>query len=309
MKYFFVFCFLFFCNLKASSPVFCAIVSDMKTGKVFYEKNSTKKMQPASLAKMMTLLLTFKALRENKIKPNTLIRFSKKAAGQSPSKLGEYVGRKISVRQAILALITKSANDVAVALAEHVGGSEKQFVKMMNKEARDLKMFSTHFENSSGLHNSKQLTTARDMLRLSRVLLTKYSGYYHLFSTKKFLYKNKYLYNHNKLLGKKNGIIIDGIKTGFVNASGFNLAASAKKGNQRLIVVVLGGVSSKYRDKCVAELFKKGFNKQLKKESLFLAKLENRKEKPVSYLKNYEMSNGKMGIYNKLKAKSFGVKE
>lgn len=304
MRY--IVCFLIFgfiSSLSAHTPTLCAIVADMKTGKVFYEKNSGVRVQPASLTKMMTLLLTFKALRQNKIKPNTMITFSRKAANQRPSRLGERIGKNISVHNAILALITKSANDVAVALAEHLGGSEANFVEMMNKEAKFLKMHSTNFRNASGLADSRQLTTVKDMLLLSKTLITKYSCYYHLFGTKKFFYKNRCLYNHNKLLGKKKGMVIDGIKTGFVNASGFNLAASAKKGNQRLIVVVLGGQSSRYRDIYVTKLLEKGFKNQFRQRTMFLAKIDADKKNymraKASCLQNNSDEN-KVGIYNKL---------
>jgi D-alanyl-D-alanine carboxypeptidase len=169
----------------------------------------------------------------------------------------------LSVRQAVLALITKSANDVAVVLAENIAGSETAFVARMNKEARRLGMISTHFCNASGLPHAQQISTARDMARLSRVLIYQYSKYYPLFSTKSFMYAGQTYPNHNALLGRtRNGVVIDGLKTGFVSASGFNLAASAVKGDRRLIVVVLGGPDRLWRDARVAYLFRYGFDGQ-----------------------------------------------
>jgi D-alanyl-D-alanine carboxypeptidase len=243
------------------SPVNAAIVVNVKNGEVIYSYNADQKTQPASLAKMMTLLLVFKALREKKISMSTMIRISPYAASQQPSILGLRSGEFISVRDAILALIVKSANDIAVALAEHIGKNEKMFVAMMNKEAKRLGMSSTVFFNPSGWKNPRQLTTARDMAKLARALLNEYPGHYHLFSNKQFNMGKKCIKGHNHLLGKKGNIIVDGIKTGYVTASGFNLAASAVKGRNRLIAVVLGGKTSKQRDDMADLLLRKGFSK------------------------------------------------
>jgi D-alanyl-D-alanine carboxypeptidase len=248
------------------SPVSAAIVVNAKNGEIIYSHNADQKTQPASLAKMMTLLLTFKALQQRKISLSTMICVSPHAASQSPSVLGLKSGESISVRNAILALIVKSANDIAIALAECVGKTEKSFVAMMNREAKRLGMSNTVFFNPSGWKNPDQLTTARDMAKLARALLNEYPGYYHLFSNKQFSIGDKCIRGHYALLGRRGDIVIDGIKTGFVNASGFNLAASAVKGKTRLVAVVLGGKTSKERDVLANFLLKKGFSKVLSRE-------------------------------------------
>jgi len=250
------------------APISTALVVDAKTGEVIYSSNPDQKTQPASLTKMMTLLLTFKAIQQKKIYPTTMIKISANAASQQPCSLGLRAGEVISVRNAILSLVTRSANDIAVALAEHIGGTEKNFVALMNKEAKRLGMSSTVFCNPSGWKNPQQLSTGRDMAKLARALLNEYPGYYHFFSTKQFCFNNKCIKTHNRLLGKRGSFIVDGIKTGFLNASGFNLAASARRGNKRLIAVVLGGRTGKERDDRANMLLKKGFSKLLSKEIL-----------------------------------------
>ena len=260
---FLLFLLLAFCseNVECYSPVKAALVIDAKTGSVVYSFNADVQTPPASLTKMMTLLLTYKALKQRKIRMNSTIRISRNAANQSPCKLGLKVGDTITVKNAILAIITKSANDIAVALGEFIGGSEKKFVEMMNKEAKRLGMKSTIFMNPSGWKNPRQLSTASDMAKLSRELILKYREYYYLFNTKSFAYKKITMQNHNHLLGQHGDINIDGLKTGYIAASGYNLAASATHKKQRLIVVVLGGETARKRDKQVLELFKKGFKR------------------------------------------------
>jgi len=248
-------------------PVHGVFVADVDNGNAIYSYNADKQTQPASLTKMMTLLLTFRELQKGTIKWDTMIKVSRHAADQSPTKLGLKAGASISVRNAVLSLITKSANDMAVALAEYLGGTEANFVKKMNEEAKRLGMMSTLFVNPSGWKNTKQRTTARDMFKLSKALLKEYPKYYSLFSTKIFNYEKQHLANHNNLLGRHvmgtpNGtgyFVVDGIKTGYVAASGFNLAASATNGKIRLIAVVLGGKTARQRDAQMNLLLQKGF--------------------------------------------------
>ncbi len=261
----------------ADVPVKAAFVMDARTGRYVCGYNEDVQTQPASLTKMMTLLLTFKALKSRKISLNSKLKISKNAAMQRPCKLGLKVGEKITVRNAILALVTRSANDVAVALGEFVAGNENTFVYLMNKEARRLNMRSTVFVNPSGWKNPKQLSTARDIAKLARALIRDYPRYYHFFSTKKFSYKRASIENHNKLLGARNGIVIDGIKTGYVAASGYNLAASARKGKRRLIAVVLGGKTAKQRDEEVNCLLKKGFSRKKGKSMSEIISLKSKK--------------------------------
>ena len=209
---------------KSASIAICA-----ETGEVHHEQNADTVTHPASLTKMMTLYLTFKAIKEKKLTPLQQLRVSHYATQQAPSKLGLKAGSTLTVREAILALITKSANDAAVVLAEALGGTEGHFAQLMTSQGRKLGMTKTTFKNASGLPNKLQVTTARDMATLSRSLYKHFPDFYHLFKTQKFAHKGVVHGNHNKLLGKVKGV--DGIKTGFINASGFNLAASMVRDN------------------------------------------------------------------------------
>lgn len=238
---------------------YASIVMDADTGAILSRQSADKVLHPASLTKMMTLVMLFEALDEHNIKMNDRITVSRKAASMVPSKLAIPAGGSITVKDAIYALVTKSANDVAVAIAERLGGSESNFSSMMTKKARDIGMSRTKFVNASGLHNKKQVTTARDMARLARYIIKNYPHYYHVFSARNFTYDGKTYRNHNHLMFTYEGM--DGIKTGYVHASGFNLVASAKRNNHRLIGVVFGGRSSKTRNSHMARLMDDGFKK------------------------------------------------
>lgn len=282
------------CCASNSAPLNAAIVVNAKTGGILYAHNIDDKTQPASIAKMMTLLITFRQLKQKAIRLDTMIKVSANAASQSPCKLGVKCGDSISVLDAILAMVTKSANDITIALAEHLGrGSLQRFVDMMNKETKRLRMTSTVFLNPSGWKDPNQLTTARDIAKLSRALLVEYPEYYHFFSTKNFSFKKQIYKNHNTLLGTKNGVVVDGIKTGFINASGYNTAVSAKKGQDRLIVVFFGGKSARQRDQAVAELLKDGFEKlSARRKATLLAKCVKKSSdstSPEKHLKNSKL--------------------
>lgn len=240
-------------------PTYAAFAIDAASGKVLYYNNADTFTHPASLTKMMTLYLLFDALDRRQVTKKTRIRISRRATRQKPSKLGLGVKQTISVQDAIMALITKSANDVAVAVAEALGGTEPNFARLMTKKARSLGMPHTTFKNASGLHRRHQLTTARDMATLSRKLFLKHPKYFHLFKTRTFHYKGRKYGNHNKLLGKVPGV--DGIKTGYVYASGFNLAVSVVRGGKRIIVIVMGGRTRKGRDKEMIRLINATFKK------------------------------------------------
>ncbi|MBS0271627.1 MAG: D-alanyl-D-alanine carboxypeptidase [Proteobacteria bacterium] len=262
-----LFCFLLaFCFLissptlarKSASIVICA-----ETGKVQHEQNADAITHPASLTKMMTLYLTFKALRDGKLTLKQKLPVSKFASKQSPCKLWLKPGTTISVRDAILGLITKSANDAAAVLGEALGnGSEAKFAQIMTSQAQKLGMSKTIFKNASGLPHKQQVTTARDMATLSRALYKHFPDYFPLFKTKQFTHKGVVHANHNKLLGKVKGV--DGIKTGFINASGFNLAASMVRDNRRIIAVVMGGDSAKSRDQKMVKLLEATHSKMRK---------------------------------------------
>lgn len=229
------------------------IVVCAETGKIYDAINADELIPPASLTKMMTLYLTFKALREGRLTLHQKIPVSHHATRQQPSKLGLKKGSCITVQHAILGLVVKSANDAAVALAEALGGgSEKHFANHMTDQAQRLGMKNTIFRNASGLPHKGQITTARDMAVLSRALYKHFPEHYSLFKTKQFAYCGTVHKNHNHLLGKVKGV--DGIKTGFTCASGFNLAASMVRGEHRLIAVVLGGETRHARDRKMAHL-------------------------------------------------------
>ena len=254
-------CSVIFHNAKAEYvPPYCEILIEAASGKILYAYNSHEKTQPASLTKMMTLYVVFREIEKNHLKLTDRVPFSAKAVQQKPSRLGVDQGASISVREAIIALVVKSANDVAVALAERVGGSTEAFVELMNCYAKMLGMHNTNFCNPSGWKCKTQYTTAVDMAKLARALLINLKGFYSVFSTKNVKYCGSVLKNHNNILGElSDGIIVDGIKTGYVAASGYNLVASAKKYDKRLIAVVLGGQSARCRDNRIKYLFLCGF--------------------------------------------------
>ena len=236
---------------------YASLVLDAKTGEVLYARKADVQRYPASLTKMMTLYMVFEALDEGRLTLNQSLHVSRRAAGMPPSKLGLRRGNSIKVKDAILALVTKSANDVAVVVAEALGKTESQFAQMMTRKAWELGLAKTRFRNASGLPNKGQVTTARDMAKLARALLRHYPGYYKYFSTKSFTYKGRTYRNHNRLLKTYKGT--DGIKTGYIRASGFNLVASTVRNGRRLIAVVFGGKSGRSRNRHMAKLLDKGF--------------------------------------------------
>lgn len=233
---------------------YAAIVIDANTGKTLHSSGADARRYPASLTKMMTLYLTFEALSRGKIKKTTPVKFSSHAAAQPPTKLGIKVGKSITVEQAIMALITRSANDAASALAEMLGGSEPQFARMMTAKARSLGMKGTVFRNPHGLPDTGQFTTARDMATLGIALREHFPQYYDYFSIRSFKFGKQRIANHNKLLGRIKGV--DGIKTGYTRASGFNLVSSVSDGQRKIVAVVMGGTSGRSRDNQMAELIR-----------------------------------------------------
>ena len=238
---------------------YAALVMDADTGLVLYHKNANKRLHPASLTKMMTMLMVFDALDRGTLRLNDRIYISKHAATMIPSKIGLKPGSAIKVKDAIYALATKSANDIAVALAEKLGGSEKNFALMMTRKARTFGMSKTRFMNASGLHDPLQVSTARDMAKLGRILIKSYPKHYHYFSAKSFTYQGKTYRSHNKLLNTYAGM--DGLKTGYIRQSGFNIVTSAERNNRRLIGVVFGGKTSKSRNAHMEKLLNRGFAK------------------------------------------------
>ena len=250
-----------------------AIIIDYDTKEVLFEINADTLNYPASLVKIMTLYILFDYLDKNKIEMNTKMRVSKVAASRSRSKLYLKEGSTINVKDTIMALIVKSANDVATVVAEHISGTERDFAKLMTKYAKKIGMTKTTFKNASGLPNRGQLTTARDISILSHALIYNFPDYYKLFNKEKFVWQGKTYKNHNKLMKSYEGA--DGIKTGYIRDSGFQLAFSAVKENKRLIGIYFGGDTGKQRDKSLAFLMNKEFKELNLNSKKILEKKQN----------------------------------
>jgi D-alanyl-D-alanine carboxypeptidase (penicillin-binding protein 5/6) len=247
-------------TLVVAAPVMAmagnaSLILDARTGQVLSSENADELNHPASLTKMMTIYMTFEAMSRGKISWNSPITVSKYAASRPPTKLGVRAGGTITVREAVLGMITKSANDAAAAMGETLGGSESNFARMMTQKARQLGMSRTTFYNASGLPDSRQLTTARDMSTLAIALMRNYPSEYRLFATASFNFRGKTIRGHNNLMYRYQGM--DGIKTGYTNASGFNLVSAVKDGNRRVVGVVLGGRTARSRDDKMAGLLDK----------------------------------------------------
>jgi D-alanyl-D-alanine carboxypeptidase len=242
---------------QVGSARYSSIVVDAASGDVLEEVNPDELRHPASLTKMMTLYLTFEALRDRRITLDQAVPVSAHAASMEPTKLGLLPGSRLIVEQAILGLVTKSANDAAAALGELLGGSEDRFAEMMTLRARALGMSHSTFLNASGLPNPDQWTTARDLAILSRRLINDFPGYYRYFSTPSFAWHRQIIFNHDNLLRTYPGA--DGLKTGYTDASGHNLVTSAVRGGVRLVGVVLGAGSNNERDIHMASLLDHGF--------------------------------------------------
>ncbi|WP_261618142.1 D-alanyl-D-alanine carboxypeptidase family protein [Microbaculum marinisediminis] len=234
-----------------------ALVFDTGTGEVLHAYGAYTPWHPASLTKIMTAYVTFEAIRDGTVTMKSPVRVSELALSQPPSKMGFPVGTEISIEYALRILMVKSANDIAVALAEAVGGNYDVFVAKMNSTARRLGMWDTRYVNSHGLHDERQVTTAHDLALLTRAMIRDYPQYQAFFEIQSIQVGQKVLRNHNKLIGRFRGA--DGMKTGYVCASGFNIVATATRGGRRLAAVVLGGVRSSLRDEVTAGLLEAGF--------------------------------------------------
>ncbi|HEY4250063.1 MAG TPA: D-alanyl-D-alanine carboxypeptidase family protein [Roseomonas sp.] len=243
---------------QIGSDRYSAIVQDARTGATLMAANADEPRHPASLTKMMTLYMLFEAIRDGRAALDTPIMMSREAASQPPSRLGLPAGNSLTAEQAILALVTKSANDVAFALGEFLGGGdEDRFAQMMTLRARSLGMTRTTFRNASGLPDPDQVTTARDIVLLGRRLREDFPAYYHYFSTDSFRFRGQVIPSHNRLLAEYEGT--DGIKTGYVNDSGFNLVTSVERDGQRLIGAVFGGATSRERDRHMMAILDQSF--------------------------------------------------
>ena len=245
------------------SPNNSYVVFEEKNRSILLQKNANEKIYPASLVKLMTLYLTFEALENKKISLNTSIKISQRAEEISRvnkvNTLHLRQGQTITVREAILAIVVRSFNEAAIGLAEIISNDEWQFVKKMNNKALDLGMYNSSFRNASGLHDFSQYTTALDLARLAMSIKKDFPDYYHLFSLKHFKFHREKYKTHNHILDEYRGA--EGLKTGFTNASGFNLIASAKKGNIRVISVLIGCPSSQKRENLTKQLLNEAFKK------------------------------------------------
>ncbi len=251
---------------ESYSPQFSSIVVDGNSGAVLSSNNPDGIRRPASLTKIMTLYLLFERLDAGKMKLDTEMEVSEFASEQAPTKLGLKPGQTLKVEDAIKGLVTRSANDAAVVIAEAVAGDETEFAKLMTRKARALGMSKTTYRNASGLPNDEQLTTARDQATLGRAIQDRYPRYYRYFATSVFNYRGQSIRNHNRLLGNVEGV--DGIKTGYTRASGFNLVSSMRRGNRHLVGVVLGGRSGGSRDATMRNLLAENLEKGATKRTV-----------------------------------------
>ena len=233
-------------------PPYAAIVVDANSGRVLHASNPDSLRHPASITKIMTLYLLFEQLETGKLKLDSRLPVSAHAAAQEPSKLGLEPGQAIATEEAIKAVVTKSANDIAVAIAEAIGGSEENFATLMTHKAHELGMTRTVYKNASGLPDDEQVTTARDQALLGRTIQDRFPRYYRYFATSSFHFHGMDIRNHNHLLGRIQGV--DGIKTGYTRASGFNLVTSVRRGARHVVAVVFGGSSSSARDARMRDL-------------------------------------------------------
>ncbi|MGH6726832.1 MAG: D-alanyl-D-alanine carboxypeptidase family protein, partial [Pseudolabrys sp.] len=243
---------------ESYEPSYSSIVVDANSGAVMQATNADSPRHPASLTKIMTLYLLFERLEAGKIKMTTEMEVSPHAAAQAPSKLGLRPGQTIAVETAIRAIVTKSANDVAVIVAEALGGDEADFAKQMTAKARALGMMHTTYHNASGLPDNLQMTTARDQAILGRAIQDRFPQYYRYFSTRYFAYHGRMIRNHNHLLGSVDGV--DGIKTGYIHDSGFNIVTSVRRNGRHIIAVMFGGHTAEARDARVRSMIDNNIN-------------------------------------------------
>ncbi|MCB1475654.1 MAG: serine hydrolase [Rhodobiaceae bacterium] len=258
---------------------YAALVADGFTGRVVFARNADDKRYPASLTKIMTLYILFEEMEAGRMSMSTRLKVSSHAAAQAPSKLGLKPGQTIAVQDAILALVTKSANDIAVVVAEGIEGSESAFASRMTRTARRIGMDNTTYRNASGLPDRRQMTTARDQMTLARDIMRRFPEQYKLFRTKTFSYAGRRYGNHNHLLGNFQGT--EGIKTGYIRDSGFNLVATVRRDGKLLVGVVMGGKTGRSRDAHMRDILTASFPKVRPGQMELYAKLPHREEIPM----------------------------
>lgn len=259
---------------------YAAFVADLETGEVLHARRPDAARYPASLTKMMTLYMLFEALEREELSLTTQLTMSAEGASRPPSKLGVPAGGTISVETAIRALVIRSANDVAVMVAERLGGSEADFAAAMTDRAVDLGLTATVFRNASGLPDATQRTTARDMARLAHALHRDFPQYFHYFNERSFAYAGRTYTTHNTLVGRVRGV--DGLKTGYIRASGFNIAVTAERNGTRLVTVVMGGATAPVRDAHALELVEAAFSTlDARRDGMILASLNSPRISPI----------------------------
>ena len=268
---------------------FSSIVMDATSGRTLQQYRADQSRYPASLTKLMTIYIMLEEIEAGRLKPDTQIYISRNASIQPPSKMGLRRGQRIAARIAMQALIVKSANDVATAVAEHISGSETKFAKRMTRTARAIGLYDSHFTNASGLYHWRQQTTARDMAKLAQILLQRFAQYETMWQTTSFAYKGKTFQTHNRILRRMEGAL--GMKTGYIRASGYNIATAVQRDGKRIIVVVVGGRSAVVRDRHVMSLAERSLHraKKYKRDHPQQNKLQQAAiwlNKPVSHLQN-----------------------
>lgn len=245
-------------NLKAHTPIKSSLVVDAHSGKILHSENATSRIHPASLTKLMTLYMSFDAIKRGVIKLDQILIASSNAENMKPCKLGLVKGESISVKNAIMALIVKSANDAAVVIAESIASNEEKFARMMNVKAKQIGMHHTNFMNSSGWHHPDQKTTALDLAKLTLAIKKDFPEYYKLFNSTSFIYKGQTIKGHNKVTENYAGA--EGMKTGYTKPSGFNLVTTASREGKSLVAIVTGGKTALERDNKIISLLDKHFN-------------------------------------------------
>lgn len=266
----------------AGARVQASILLNAKTGKILEANNPDSLCYPASLTKLMTLYVTFQQLSSGKMTLAQQLTVSEHAAAQAPTKLYLKPGEQISVRSSILAITTRSANDAAVVLAEAIAGSESRFAEMMNQRARALGLTRTTFRNASGLPDADQMTTARDMSKLALAIIEDFPEYYNFFKARRFEFRGRTIYGHDHLLARYPGV--DGMKTGYTSASGFNIVTSAVRNDHRLLGVVMGGKTARARDRHMVSLLNTGFS-DIRKATLARAEESTAAQTPAARFK------------------------
>ncbi len=259
-------CFTWGFSSTAVAAPFSSIVIDATSGRTLQQYRASQSRYPASLTKLMSLYIMFEEIEAERLTPKTPIYVSRQAARQPASRLGLKAGTTLPAEIAMKALLVKSANDVATAIAEHISGSEAKFARRMTRKARELGLYDTHFTNASGLYHWRQQSSARDMAKLAQALLTRFPQFERLWQTSDFRFEDKQYRSHNRVVRRLSGAI--GMKTGYIRASGYNIATAVQRDNKRIIIIIMGGTSAEARDRHAISLA----NRSLARAQPYVAK-------------------------------------